>query len=293
MGRHLVSTLFITFGCSWTAGVGSIWYDGMPLTTYELIVKDTSPDNIKQHTTNAYRHTLCKSLKMTNLNFAEGGSSNQRQWRYAEEYFGSAQFNKDKTEFDNIVVLHAITSTSRGEFWIRGQGEESSGEYVNKLFTNSQLEPDEHDKINKLFKRPAGPNRLWKTYIEESYDHNHSVDELATKMMFWNSYYKAHGIHNLWVDTFNHHEYAVDIPNLINKDSNQRDILSMLCFKNGMKQPDTKYHKSTWQIDSNRIPYLVERGILNPFSYHPTKEGHEQIAELLSPYIEKVLGDNA
>ena len=263
-----MSTLFITFGCSWTAGVGSAYYDGMPIGLYEEMTKiGPSVEDTRLHDANAYRTVLSTKYDLVNLNFSQGGSSNQRQWRLAKEYFGSTAYKNDKENYSNIIVLHAITSTARNEFYVK-----SFGGIVNKLFSNCKFEEE-----------------LFPSFIEFSYDHNHEVKQLVTEMLFWNQFYESQNIKHVWVDTLNHHSYNTSVPNLLNDDGAQRDLLSMLCFRNGMKTPDSKYHKSTWQVDTNRVPYLVEKKILNPHSYHPTKEGHIQIADYLSPSIEALL----
>ena len=76
----------------------------------------------------------------------------------------------------------------------------------------------------------------------------------------------------------------------------KHDLLSILSINYGLECPDSNYHLSCnfnknteWQNDSNRITHLVKENILDPISYHPTKLGHQSIAELMSPEIEKLL----
>ena len=63
-----------------------------------------------------------------------------------------------------------------------------------------------------------------------------------------------------------------------------RDLMSQLCIKNGMLKLDNSYHvcDHALTVDSNRIPYLIKLGLLNPYSNHPTKLGHRHIADMLS-----------
>tara|TARA_R110002126_G_scaffold204516_1_gene351906 strand:+ start:6 stop:782 length:777 start_codon:yes stop_codon:yes gene_type:complete len=257
-----MSTLFITFGCSWTEGVGSTYYPEMKNEEYQLQCWDSTKNVI-----NAYRTVLSTKYNLVNLNFSEGGSSNQKQFRLAKEFFGSTEFLQLKNDHQTIIVLHAITSTAR-----------------NELYSVNQK-----TLVNRHYAQPEADDPLFPTVLKYSYDHDNEVKQLTMEILFWNSYYKSLGIKNVWVDTFNHHAYNKHIPNLIAEDKDPRDLLSMLCFKNGMQSPDTKYHKSNWKIDSNRISYLMMRGVVNPYSYHPTKEAHIQIADYLSPSIEALL----
>ena len=48
---------------------------------------------------------------------------------------------------------------------------------------------------------------------------------------------------------------------------------------------DNNYHTSSFSEDSNRIKFLVNNNILNPHSYHPTKLGHQTIANLIHKEI--------
>ena len=65
--------------------------------------------------------------------------------------------------------------------------------------------------------------------------------------------------------------------------------MSQLAIKNGCTHIDTQIHTSDWKIDSNRVSYLVNCGILNPHSCHPTRAGHEQLADILDEHIEAIL----
>ena len=56
-----------------------------------------------------------------------------------------------------------------------------------------------------------------------------------------------------------------------------------------MTDMDDNYHLSSWSVDSNKIPFLVGCGVLNPISNHPTALGHQQIAELLKPELANLL----
>jgi hypothetical protein len=65
-----------------------------------------------------------------------------------------------------------------------------------------------------------------------------------------------------------------------------RDLLSQLALLYGMIDLDNRYHMSYYSSDNDKVKYLSQKEILNPYSFHPTKLGHEEIAKLLSNFFE-------
>ena len=315
-----MKTLFITFGCSWTAGVGCCYTKGMSNKTYkESAWSSTINDRL------SFRGLLSQKYNLVNRTWATGGSSNQRQFRLAKEFFPSSNFKKLQSEFEKIIVLWGITSTARNEL------------YLNSINSHHDI----------FYSHDTTESKIMTKYF---YNHQHEVNQLLIEIRFWNDYFESKNINNLWFDTFNHHEYheiltfndnfniayhraagpdwpSFDdylignydtsnqkiynkileiknicleqykeplfkhdkIKNLIFKDKNPRDLLSLLAIKNGKLDIDNNYHISDWLIDSNRVEYLVDIGVLNPYSHHPTQQGHIQISEMLSPYIESLI----
>ena len=251
-------TLLITFGCSWTQGVGVGYTVGMNRDQYKKIAWDTRLCDI-----NSYRGILSRQLNIDNLNFAQGGNSNQAQFYAAKKYFASKHFLNYQKNYKKIIVLHAITSTARNFF------------FDLETHSSCHVKYDLDDKFSKFM-------------VKHSYDHNFEVTQLNIEMRFWNVFYRSLGIKNIWVDTFNHHDYESDIDNLVDGRP-QRDLLSQLCIKNNAQLPDKKtYHLSSWVDDDNRIADLVKIGMLNPISYHPTQAAHQQIADLLEPKLKSL-----
>lgn len=267
--------LLITFGCSWTYGVGVGYQPTQTENEYKAIAWDSSICNLK-----SFRGILSKRFALDNKNFAHGRSSNQAQFYYAKKYFGGrdpsnnqeflqydknikeSNFNKDRETYNNIIVLHAITSTSRNVFF-----DLETMSVVHQKYTN--------------------PSKFSEFMVKHSYNHDYEIQQLYTEMNFWNVFYKSVGIKNIWIDTFNHHHYYQPIDNMIDLDD--RDLLSQLCIRNNMKNFDKNYHHSNQNIDSNRVAFLVEIGLLNPISNHPTEKGHIQIAEIIAPVLESKL----
>ncbi len=253
--------LLITFGCSWTYGVGVGYIKGMSSENYLAIAQDEVRNNRW-----SYRGILCDTLGFDNLNFAQGKMSNQAQFFRAKRYFGGGEFLKDQQRYKQIFVLHAITSTARNFFF----------DIETKMV--SHVKYDDGSKFSEFM-------------LKHSYDHEFEVEQLKTEMYMWNTFYKAVNVKNIWVDTFNHHKYSANIDNLLASTSEHRDLMSQLCIINNKSLPNNNnsYHKSSWVVDDDRVAALVSCDILNPISYHPTKQGHQQIASILQPILESWL----
>lgn len=253
--------LLITLGCSWTYGVAVGYNKGMSSEDHKDIAWD--PDICNRW---SYRGILCDTLGLDNLNFSGGRQSNQSQFFHAKQYFGSDKFLIDQQKYKQIFVLHATTSTARN------------------FFFDIETNMIRHVKYNDGCK-------FSEFMLKHSYDHEFEVNQLETEMCMWNTFYKAVDVKNIWVDTFNHHKYSANIDNLLASTSQHRDLLSQLCIINNKSFPsnNNSYHKSNWVIDDDRVAALVDCDILNPISCHPTKQGHQQIANIIQPILELLL----
>lgn len=299
--------LLITFGCSWTIGVGLNYQPGMTLKEF----KDDAWNKTFQDQY-SFRNLLCQQYNMDNINFACGGSSNQTQFRLAEDYFSSIDFQQTRSRYSEIIVLWGITSILRTEVYFPELGYRGS-----------------------IFYSDGSP--ISKAIVLNHLDHNHEVELLLKKMNYWNKVFDLLGIKNIWFDTFNHHDYASTIPaeikesycnvagpdwpswkkftqgnltdaspdvyaeildkdrwefykyfyttmqRMFGKDLAPRDLLSQLAILNGIDASENNYHMSEWCIDSDKVKRLTDLGVLNPYSTHPTALGHQQIADILSP----------
>jgi hypothetical protein len=262
----------------------------------------------------SFRGVLSSRYNLDNINFAQGGSSNQTQFRLAENFFGSSKFQSYRNQYKEIVVLWCITSVLRNEAYFVTEKSQKSF-----FYTDGSL--------------------LSKTIVTNHFDQQHEILLLGKKIQFWDNFFDSFGVNNIWVDTFNHHHYTDDsnmreqylrvagkswpswenfvvgnftnVPDTIRLEildqtrwdfheyckpvSNRmfghsvipRDLLSQLAIRNGMAVVDhNNYHQSGWNVDCNRVKYLTDIGLLNPYSNHPTRLGHIQIANMLSAYFE-------
>jgi hypothetical protein len=269
----MAKKVLVTFGCSWTFGVGVQYKPKMTIKEYDAVRLNF--DWHKQLAdTYSFRTLLSKKYEFENINFSVGGSSNQFQFIQLRKFFTSERFKHLLEENTEIVVLHGITSTAREYFFDCNDGKSKN------LMFNKEI----------MIKDEASATAV-KSYVVNFYNHDFEVERLTEEMLFINQWYKSIGIKNLWFDTFNSHAYTSNIDNFIGWEynSDSRDLLTRMAILNDIKDIDKQYHFSNWRAETNRAQLLVDTGHLNPISIHPTKLGHELIADIISPYLEKII----
>ena len=243
----------ITFGCSWTKGKFS-WYDPNILRCTEMSRQDMQRHDPQEVDEYCFRTILSRRHDYVNINLASGGSSNQKQFRLAEEYFNTDDYKK----YDNVIILWGITSTARLDVW------------------------DNERKKYKNFHLTKLKNLKWAT---DHYDHDVEVKRLSTQMQHWDNYFRMIGVKNYWFDTFNHHNYTYDSPNMIMSHEKSRDLMSNLCIDMGHKSSMNGYHHSIWKLDDDRIKFLLKKNLVNPHTHHPNRECHIKIADMLDKFV--------
>ena len=264
-------TRLVSFGCSWTFGVGLAWEPGFTQEDYQLLKKDI-PIADKY----SFRGILAREFGLEHKNFSVGGSSNQRQFRHSEEF----QFK------EGDIVLWGITSTARNEIWWDHKN------YYKGYFYNHATTCKEYPEITKGDKSIDGDLcRMIKMTAKRWYSHKEEVRRLFYKIRLYNDYFKCKGVKILWYDTLNHHNYQEVPENMLYGNEEYRDLLSRLARLNGFNKLDDKYHFS-WSKgfnDCGRIDFISKNGIANPFSGHPTKEGHRQLADMIRPFVKECI----
>jgi len=249
LNNNSSKTLMVTFGCSWTYGVGIHYTDGM---TELEFVSDAWDDDLSDSM--SFRGLLSNEFDVVNLNFAEGGSSNQRQFR---EFFTNPYVIENIITKYKLIVIWAVTSIYRNELWSN-----SSEKYENFRYTDINL------------------SNFEKNLFKESHDTDAEVKKLSEEIIIWNGFFESIGIKNLWVDTFNTHNYITNFDNIVIPD---------LMTQMTNNAESSMYHYSNWENDDSRIDDLITKKLLNPISFHPTKMGHEKIAEILKPHIKSLM----
>tara|TARA_B100001059_G_C17809901_1_gene571615 strand:+ start:337 stop:1092 length:756 start_codon:yes stop_codon:yes gene_type:complete len=245
--------ILITFGCSWTFGVGATYMTGMSQEQFERHAWDEY--YITQYT---FRKIISDQLGCEHINFAEGGSSNQRQLRLAREFF----LTKDEQWFadHNVTVLWGLTSIYRTEYF----------NIINKEYDNFFL---------------TVPKKDWKDLarilLEKYFSEDAELENLTLQMKMFDNFFAHKGIKNYWFNTFNPHQYTLDFKNLL---FDGHDLLSLL-IKDYVN--NDKYHISDWGDTDRKIQSAKEQGLVNPISLHPTRKAHKIIANLLLENLSK------
>lgn len=298
--------LLITFGCSWTYGYKIQYYDGMSKKEFKLLKEDDTIANKF-----SFRSILSEKYGFENLNFSTMSNwSNQSQFRLAEEFFSSSKFIKLQDQFDEIQVLWGITSVLRNDAYFCNLKTQKSYLYHDDLFLAKIMLTNHFDlenEISTLRKKIRFWNKVFKSigiknlWFDTLNHHEYATNDTKTKYLKlagsdWPSLNKflagdLSGIQDkIKAEIFDetYHEvvencYGV-IENFWNKENEPRDLLSNLSIRYGMTEPENNYFVSNYTNDRNlhKVKYLVIKGILNPYSFHPTKKGHVEIAEMMS-----------
>ena len=242
----------------------------MTLNEYKNIAwTDDAPDRF------SFRALLSKKFNLLNLNFSEGGSSNQRQFRFARELFSEPSMNKLLEIYNKVIVMWGITSTARTELW-----DVETDTYKNYMFSGGAADVKADGKPEK-YTLSGSLSNFGKSLLKYTYDHDAEVRSLYGYVNLWNGFFSTLNIQNIWFDTFNTHLYPRPIDNKI-----EGDLLSTMSLSTNRELGT--YHLSNWRDDDPRITRLVKSHILNPISFHPTKLGHQKIAEILEPHIKQL-----
>jgi hypothetical protein len=165
-------------GCSWTYGIGVHYQPSMTSEQY-LRISDADPacDQL------SWRGQLCQRLGYHNHNLSQGGSSNKKQFRLAQEFFISPTWHRMRDQYQHVRVIWGITSTARTEMFSLE---------CNQLHDFFLSEGCDYAKF----------------LISNCYDHEHEVYQLRNLMLHWNDHFRSQGVINHWFDTFNTHHYS-------------------------------------------------------------------------------------
>jgi len=252
--------LLISFGCSWTYGMGANYISGMTKKDFENVF-----ENEYQIEPLIFRKIISNKLDRVHINFSDIGSSNQRQFRLAREFF----LTKDQEWFDqhDVIVLWGLTSLYRNEFYST-----KIKDYYSLFLTYPQrcilrsTDNEEQRSFSKI---------LLQRYFKEEVE----LKKLSEDMTLFNNFFEYKKITNYWFNTFNPHTYPHKFHNLLFEGN---DLLSILI--NDYTTND-KYHISDWDDTDLKITKAKEHKLVNPFSGHPTRVGHKIIADRILQHI--------
>jgi len=253
----------LTLGCSWIAGIGSGYDSEDPWD------KQTYQDrcyNDDDNWENAFRTILSKKHGLENVNIASGGASNGCQFRRLRKYL-------HQNDLNDTIVIWGVTSIYRMEV------------FFNHGKSFSCFQPGQEKRKHIHGPDWCGP----KEYFRQHFYERVANRTLADEVHFWQKYFELLNVPQIWFDTLNVNNYTGGVYKPFDElpyDCNQ-DLLSQLAYKNGWDPMDDKYHFSDWKADCDRVDFLKKKGVLNPYSFHPTIQGHQQIAEILDPILTK------
>jgi len=210
----------------------------------------------------SFRGIISKSLDLKNNNFSSGGSSNDMQFFQLARIFGNPIKRKKFIE-SKPIILWGITSTAR---IMRNDR--------SFLLTHSESDSKELQEYIRLYLKLG------------FYNHDESLEDLSYKIEIWNTIFENYNIPVLWFDTFNTHDYKIKPRNFLT----DGDLLTQMLkiSKTKYKSFLNLYHFSSWIQDDPRITAAVKAKLLNPHSFHPTKQGHKVISEILLPHIKEL-----
>jgi hypothetical protein len=263
-------SLLITFGCSWTYGIGA-GYD-------ENMTEDFYTNNIRWSHELCYEHSwrkiVLEHFDIKGLNFAVGGSSNLRQFKYARNFFISDEWKNIKNSYENIVVLWGITTTERTYMWCNDEDK------LCDIYLNQDKHKGSVNEVLNRIKNLFDSDKLAIAINKCSYNYENEIDQLTKEILFWDNFFDLNNIPIIWFDTFNSHEYTTKIKNLIDYQEKKRDILYYLCklhVKNNPKILDEDRLSYGSFYGNDNFFFAVRNKILNPYSFHPTKEQYKNI----------------
>jgi len=256
--------LLITFGCSWTFGQGSAYKEGMSNEEYDKIYLD--PDLCWE---NGWRKYVVDHFDFEHLNYGIGGSSNDKQFRLAKQFFVSNKFKELYQQGRKIYVLWGTTSVNRYDFWVKDEWK-----YEHIFLTNVKDEDVHPDQFGE---DSSAIDHIAHCLNKYSYNEPARVKELEFEFLHWNQYFKLLGIKNFWYDTFSSFNYSVKPSNFFGANEIRRDLLSVLVDNH---RKTTKLGKlPTFFADDFR--YACRHNLLNPYTYHPKNDGYKQLGEYM------------
>ena len=234
---------------------GDSWVKGVGTKYKEGMSREKYESIAWNEDTRCFRNLLAKRLRLDNLNLSRGGSSNQMQFRLAlKTFFGEDKINPETSD----IVLWGITSVYRTELW--------------------------HNQLSS-FKSFFLPDDTAVSKILATQYHNdkEEIKILGHQMTMWNAYFKSIKVKNYWFNIFNDHSWSVDIDNFLFPNS------SLLSEMINDHKDNYSYNRSIWELTDRKIKVAKELKLVNPFSGHPTIDGHKMIEDLLINEIKKEL----
>lgn len=298
--------LFVFFGCSWTYGKYINWHNFV--SNPNQFDPATEREQAELY---SYRSKIARHFGAAQLNFSEGGSSNDRQFRFADEFFlgtynaqdlKNIQHDYDKARdpswpsMDKLTDQQVLECIDRRVFvphtdrikLLKNQYTEITVIWFITSFSRKELYNTHINDYENQFL--TVDNKFSRFFLDNYYSLDNETKNISSKMILWNNWFTNHGINNVWIDTFNHNDWPIEIFNRIDFESKYTDLMSNMCIQLGLNTTDfSGYHVSGGVADEERSQSLVNAGYLNSTTLHPTQLGHELIANMVISRLEKVI----
>ena len=231
--------------------LGCSWTDGVGVYYSKGMSREEYEKGRKNSVEKELRDKLSFRIHLSDrLGYTNINLSSGGSSNQRQERLATEYFNTNSLE--DTVVLWGITSIVRNEVPI-------DGELKNFMY--------------------ASKSDIIRYYYEHFYDEKTELQRLSDMMIHWNKFFEACHIPNLWFQTFNTYKFPQKIDRLL-----PRDLLSRLT-----RPMLNDEHISDWNVDSKRIHEAKNKGLVNPYSLHPTKETHILLADILEKPLREIL----
>ncbi len=231
--------------------LGCSWTDGVGVHYTKGMSREEYEKGRKNSVEKELRDKLSFRIHLSDrLGYTNINLSSGGSSNQRQERLATEYFNTNSLE--DTVVLWGITSIVRNEVPI-------DGELKNFMY--------------------ASKSDIIRYYYEHFYDEKTELQRLSDMMIHWNKFFEACHIPNLWFQTFNTYKFPQKIDRLL-----PRDLLSRLT-----RPMLNDEHISDWNVDSKRIHEAKNKGLVNPYSLHPTKETHILLADILEKPLREIL----
>ena len=286
----------ITFGDSWVWGVGAGYNINQTRNDY---FKDAWNQTVAN--TYSFRAILSKKYNLENINFSHGGSSNQRQFRFACEAFLCNNWKEAWIEASTCK----FEISDNLNYWEEAYNEANKrlDEYGNNETLNTNrwkaqtLHEDDvivlwgltsvyrtelFNANKKIYENISLPEKTEISKILSQYHHDeeNEVRNLHYQMTLFNNWFEKMNIKNYWFNVFNDHEFKVPVDNLL---FGGNSLLSLMINE---YDKNDRYHKSQWTDVDFKITKAKKLKLVNPYSLHPTRVGNNMIASFFEKEID-------
>lgn len=250
--------VFVQFGCSWSRAWGSDPKELLPFDKNYV-------ENLEFLSNHSYMALLANHLNIPNrINFSLCGSNNDTQSRLIFEFV-----EQNRHKFNRVFVSWGLTSIYRWEL------------YCNRIdapWDYMHGSNPEHESAKEM-----------KYFFKHHWDKGWQLKLLSNKILALSSYLSMNGVEHLFFPVFQsynrHNMLLKTLPEkvLFGIDLENNDMMSLMFQHEGADSPADFLSDPIYP--DQRVDLLIQQNYLSKKHGHPTKKGHEFIAqELIKHY---------